>query len=102
MQNRKFLGRVGGIEHPIAFSNEIVVISIPTLSTPDTKMRPSQCLGHAAGGNTVDLHDKDNKYQGSGEGGHQPFGIVINAVNCRVSTQYSVFMTRLKQRLLRP
>lgn len=57
-----------------------MVIAKSALAAANTKMRPAQGFGHAAGGDAIDLHYKDNKNQCAGECCDQPFGIMVNAV----------------------
>ena len=81
MHNGQFLGRGGGIGHTIIAGDKIVVIRVAALAAANPKMRTAQGLSHAAGRNTIDLHDKNDKDQRSGEGRDEPFDITIHAVD---------------------
>lgn len=65
-----------------------MVITKPALAAANTKMGAAQRFGHAAGGNPIDLHHKDDKDQRTGERSNQPLGIMVNGIDMFVAACY--------------
>ena len=65
-----------------------MVIAKPALAASNTKMRPPQRFGHAAGRDPIDLHHEDDEHQRTCKCGNEPLGIMISGINMFVAAGY--------------
>ena len=65
-----------------------MVIAKSALAASNTKMRPSQRLGHTAGGDAIDLHYKNDKDQRTSKSSNKPFSIMVSSIDMFVATRY--------------